>query len=220
MKNRVEKPRKRFYIKPGTVLSLTHMFYVSKGLNAIWMVYNGNSCGLNLALWAPYFGLPIVQHTLCDLLTGYSQCGMDVGEMFLNFPLHPDLIPFVGVYIMHMNSRPDEEGWEQDRTRVWERWDKNFMGLKDSPYRYLQLLIHVKFIAYGERKYILKPFQWSHAKLNMPGHESYTPKLPWVTKVRSDGHLSTEVFIYVDDSLIIAHSELVGWQAAKLFFST
>ena len=79
MKNKVEKVRKRLYIDPGTVLSLNHMFYVRKGLNDIRMVYNGTSCGLNLALWAPHFGLPIVQHTLRALLPGYSQCDMDVG---------------------------------------------------------------------------------------------------------------------------------------------
>ena len=78
MKNKVEKVIKRMYIESGTVLSLTHMFYVRKELNDIRMVYNGTSCGLNLALWEPYFGLTIVQHTLSTLLPGYSQCDMDV----------------------------------------------------------------------------------------------------------------------------------------------
>ena len=42
-KNKVEKIRKRLYIDPETVLSITHMFYVRKGLNDIQMVYNGTS---------------------------------------------------------------------------------------------------------------------------------------------------------------------------------
>ena len=50
MNNKVGKVRNMFYIDPSKVLSLTHIFYVQKGLNDIWMVYNGNSCGLNLAL--------------------------------------------------------------------------------------------------------------------------------------------------------------------------
>ena len=124
MKNKVDKVRKRSHIEPGTVLSLTHIFNICKSLNDIRMVYNSISCGLNLALWAPYFGLPIVQHTLHVLLTGYSQCNMDVGEIFLNFPLHPDFRLFAGVDMRHIKSRPDEEGWEQDRTIVWERWAK------------------------------------------------------------------------------------------------
>ena len=72
--------------------------------------------------------------------------------MFLNFPLHPELIPFAGLDITHVKGRPDEAGQNQDRNRFWERWAKNFMGLTDPPYQYLKLLIHVKLIAYGERK--------------------------------------------------------------------
>ena len=63
------------------------------------------------------------------------------------------------------------------------------MGLIDSPYRSLQLLIHVKFIAYGDKNDPLNPLQWRHVNLNLPVDESYTPKLPWVIKVRSDGHI-------------------------------
>ena len=63
------------------------------------------------------------------------------------------------------------------------------MGLIDSPYRSLQFLIHVKSIAYGDINDMLNPFQWSHTKLNLPVDKSYTPKLTWVIKVISDGHL-------------------------------
>ena len=65
----------------------------------------------------------------------------------------------------------------------------------------------------------LNPFQWSQANLNLPEDASYTPKLPWVMKVRSDGHLLSEVFINVYDGLSIAHLELVCWQVEKRFFS-
>ena len=60
MKNKMEKVINRMYIDSGTVLSLNNKFYVQKGLNNIWMVYNGTSFGLNLALWLPHFDLPIV----------------------------------------------------------------------------------------------------------------------------------------------------------------
>ena len=100
-----------------------------------------------------------------------------------------------------------------------ERWDKNFMGLTESPYQSLKLMIYVKFIAYGERKDMLNPFQWIQDKLNLPGEKSYTPRLSWVMKVRLDGHLASEVFIYVDDGCIIDPLNLVCWQSAKRFFS-
>ena len=105
---KVDKVRKRFYIYPYNVLSLRHMFYVRKGLNDIQMVYNYISCGYNLALWAPNFCLPIAQHTLRALLPGYSQCDMDVGEIFLNFPIHPELRTYAGVDVTHIKIRPDE----------------------------------------------------------------------------------------------------------------
>ena len=38
-------------------------------------------------------------------------------------------------------------------------------------------------------------------------------------KLRLDGHLSSGMFIYVDESRIISHSELVCWQAENRFFS-
>ena len=85
------------------------------------MVYNSTSYGLNLALWEPYFCLPVVQHTLCTLLPGYSQCDMDVGEILINFPLHPELRPYSVVDVTNIKSRPDKEGWDHNRIRVWER---------------------------------------------------------------------------------------------------
>ena len=154
------------------------------GLQRYLMWFEPSSLGTTF--WYDNF-----QHTLRALIPGYPQCDMDVAEMFLNFPLHPDLRPFAGVDINKIKSRPDEEGRDQERNRVWEHWDKNFMGLTDSPYRHLQLLVHVKFKDYEERKDPLNPFQWSHANMNIPGDESYTPKLPWVMKLRSDGHLAS-----------------------------
>ena len=64
------------------------MFYMLKGLNDIRMVYNGTSCGLNKVLWAPHFGIPVLQQMLQSLIPVYFQCNMDIGKMFLNLPLH------------------------------------------------------------------------------------------------------------------------------------
>ena len=195
------------------------MFYVLKCLNNIQIVYNGSSCGLNLVLRVPHFGLPIFQHNICALLPGYSQWFMDVEEMFLNFSLHPELRPHGGVDISDIKIRPDKEGWDQDMTRVWERWEKNFMGLTKYPYRSLLFIINAKFIVYREINDPIKLFQCRNAKMNIPGDKSFTPKLPWLMKVGSDGYLGSCLFIYVDYGCIIAHLYLVYWQAAKRVFS-
>ena len=123
----------------------------------------------------------------------------------MNFTLHPELITFVGVDITNIKSRTEKKVWGQDSTRAWKRLAKHFMGIPDYLYRSLQLIIHVKFISYGERNDTLNPFQWIQAKMNLSGDESYTPKLTWVMKMRSDGHLASEVFIYVDYGSTIAH---------------
>ena len=125
------------------------------------------SSSLGTTFWSdncPTYSL----HLTSRILTMQHGCGRNI----LNFPLHPDLRPFAGVDITHIKSRPDKEWWDKERTRVWEHWDKNFTGLTDSSYQYLKLLIHVNFIAYGDRKDALYPLQWSHSKLNLPGDES------------------------------------------------
>ena len=91
------------------------------------------------------------------------------------------------------------------------------MGLIYFPLISLQLVIDTKFIAYRNSNNPFNPFQWSHSKLNQPGYKSYTPKLTWVMKLRSGGHLESEVFIYTDYGHVIAQSELVCWQAANIF---
>ena len=117
------------------------------------MVYNRTSSGLNTALWSQHFGLPIVVYAFRSLLDKYWQSDMDVGEMLLNFPLLGSPIrPYAGVDINHVRDGSDvASDWEKKRNRKWERWGRNFMGLTDSPYRSLQLLIKAKHIAYGDR---------------------------------------------------------------------
>jgi len=97
MRAKVVQVRKQGYILPGKVVGGTHYFCVNKGEDDIRMVYNGTSCGLNDVLWAPRFGLPTVKQPLRDLLAGYCQCDLDVGEQFLNFSLHMDLREYSGL---------------------------------------------------------------------------------------------------------------------------
>ena len=63
----------------------------------IRLVYNGTSCGLNDALWAPNFWLPTPATAARTLSYGYYMVDINLGEMFLNFPLHKALQRFSGV---------------------------------------------------------------------------------------------------------------------------
>ena len=83
--------RKREYIAAELVDSILHYFYVPKGLNDLWIVYNGIGYGLNNVICLPHFGLPYVSHTLRGLMPGYYQCDLNIGEMFLDYLLHDNL---------------------------------------------------------------------------------------------------------------------------------
>lgn len=221
------KVRERQYIDGGDVESLTHYFYVPKGDTDIRMVYNGTSCGLNDCLFAPHFGLPTIRDTLRSLLPGYCQADIDIAEMFLNFILGEELRPYSGVDIRHIRTRKsDLKGgekmplWEQKRDRAWERWVRNWMGLRDSPYRSIQLMILAKEQAYGNRLDANNPFQWSQVVLNLPFNWEYDPALPWVFKVREDGDIACEVYCYVDDGKIIGRDKVECWRAAATFAKT
>lgn len=222
MNKKVNKVRQRCYICAGVVICLTNMFSVLKGLYDIRMIYDGTKSGLNACLFAPHFSLPVMVHTLRSLQEGYFSADLDVGEMFLNWWMGIALRPYAGVDIRHV--RPEEvekrEAWDKDRIRSWERWVRNFMGMKDSPYRSLQMMIMAKFVAYGDRRDRNNPFQWESVVLNLPGDPDYDPSLPWVMKVRIDGHLACEVYVYVDDGKFTGWSKLECWRAAQRFSKT
>ena len=126
------------------------------------MVYNGTSCGLNDVLWAPRFGLPTVKQTLQSLLPGYLQCNLDVAEQFPNYDLHEDLRQYSGVDVQEVHSTdPAGADWEAERgPGPWERWERNWMGLRDSPYWSLQWQVRLKFEVYRDRKNTANPFIW------------------------------------------------------------
>jgi hypothetical protein len=101
-----------------------------------------------------YFGLPMINYTLRSLLPGYHQADMDVGEIVLNFILGEEVRPYSGVYVSRVrlseedvkqaNGVPDWWTCKENPQRKWERWCRNWMGLRDSPYRSLQMLLIAK----------------------------------------------------------------------------
>jgi hypothetical protein len=90
----------KFYVQPGLVRCLTDYFDVPKG-DDIRMVYNGSSCGVNQATWAPSFWLPFPRSAVRLLDYNYYSVDMDLGEMFLNFPLHYSMQAYAGIDLTH-----------------------------------------------------------------------------------------------------------------------
>ena len=208
------------YIKPGSVTSGTHYFCVDKWTSDIRMVYNGTSCGLNTCLHAPHYGLLSVKHTLRTLMTCYYQCNLDVGNQFLNFKPHEALRQLSGVDVREVRSRDPTDGpWEASRQENWERWERNWMGLRNSPYPSLQWQARLKLEVYGDHRARANPFHWDRVVFNLPGSKGYRANLPWVMKIRWDGQLAVEVFVYIDNGMATGPTEFLAWQAGRAYGS-
>ena len=77
---------RRYVVTSELIKSFADYFDVKKD-DDIRMVYIGTSCGLNWALWAPKVWLPTSKSALRVFDYGYFSVDVDLGEMFLNFPL-------------------------------------------------------------------------------------------------------------------------------------
>ncbi len=218
MRAKVVKVHRLDYIKAGKIVSGTSFFSVDKGEIDIRMVYNGTSCGLNDVLYALHFGLPTVQETLRDIIPGFYQCDLDMQDQFLNFKLHKSLHEYSGVDVHEVCSLACEDAsWEVLRPARWEQWERNWMGLRDLPYRSLQWQVRLKLQVYGNRQVLSNPFHWDHVKFNLPGARGYRSDLPWVMKIRTNGILAAEIFVYVDNGRAIRATADLAWQAARAY---
>jgi hypothetical protein len=152
--------RKRGHIKAGPIKSLADFFDVPKG-DDIRMVHNGTSSGLNDALWAPSFYLPTAD-AAGRLLSYSSFCvDLDLGEMFLNFPMDEKLRPYAGVDLTQLapefdkQAQVDANGGLFDKCvlnengHFYERWECLFMGMRPSPYNAVRYFYWAEEFAWG-----------------------------------------------------------------------
>ena len=206
---KLEKVRARRYIAPGYVVSLTAFFQVPKGDDDIRMVYDGTVSGLNDSIWVPRFALPTVNTHLRAVEEGTFMADFDVGDCFLNFPLHKDLRALCGVDLTLYFPILEGDG-------LWEAWTRAAMGLKSSPYQAVQAMGVVQGVIMGDRLCIKNIFRWDFVRMNLPGSDAYDPSLPWVSKVRADdGRIASDLFTFVDDGRPTGSSRKNAWLATR-----
>jgi hypothetical protein len=213
MVDKLDKVRMRKYIAPHRVLSLTDFFHVPKGPTDIRLVYNGTSSGLNDVLWVPSFPLPTVNGLLRCVHPGSWMADTDLGEMFLNFPLHKNLRELAGVDLTHFTGTGVEPN--TPTKTVWEAWMRCAMGLKPSPYQTTQGMQYVEDVVRGDRHDAHNIFRWDHVQTNLPGSPRYNPAFPWVYKVRADNTPACDFLFYVDDNRTVGNSKAEAWEAAR-----
>ena len=189
--------RDRRYIQPGFVKSLTGYFAVPKAKTDIRVVYDATACGLNEALWAPNFFLPTVDSILRNASASTWFGDIDLGEMFLNYPLDEAIRPYAGVDVSNViiNNKHMKE------IKRWlERWTRCLMGFKPSPFVTTQTFGWGEEIIVGDRRDKDNPFYWDCAILNMPGTNTYNPAMPWVYKWNGIKNQMASFFgTYIDD---------------------
>ena len=196
--------QKRYLVVPDEKLkSVISYFGVPKGvIDGIiqdWrIVYHAGANGLNDKVWAPSFWLPGVNSLIRMLdLTSVME-DRDIGEMFLNFELHPMVRKFAGVDVGPLGFTKEE------CASRWLCWVKNLMGFKPSPYNSIKMNLIAEEVIRGDRHDLSNAFQWKEVILNLPGTETYNPGKAWIAKVREDGTLASDFATFVDDQRLAA----------------
>ena len=196
LRSKISNVRMKKYIQPGFVKSLTSYFAVPKAETDVRIVYDGTACGLNDSLWAPNFMLPTVDSILRNASASTWFGDIDLGEMFLNYPLDERIRPYAGVDVTYV----DHDLSNSKARRVLERWTRCLMGFKPSPYVTTQTFAWSEEIIMGDHLDENNPFFWDTVKHNYPGTEDYDPAMPWIYKWNGVTHEMAAFFgTYIDD---------------------
>lgn len=156
VRQKLENVRRKGYIEKGEVKSLTNYFAVPKGKSDIRMVYDATKSRLNDALWVPSFSLPSID-SLLNLLDNDSWMGdLDMGEMFLNFPLDIKIRPYCGI-----DLRPYLDPDNSRKATWWEAWTRCMMGLMSSPYVCIKAALLADEVVRGDHGDESNPFHWA-----------------------------------------------------------
>jgi hypothetical protein len=165
------------------IQSLMEFLDVDKGITDIRLVYNGTSCGLNETLWAPNFWLPTPAAAARVLGVGYYMVDIDLGEMFLNFPLRVLLQRFSRIDLRHYARDLGETlSKEEANKKYLVHWVRCWMGLQPSPFMAVQFYYLAEEFAQGNPLDKKNPMGWDLVRLNLPGDPKYDPTLPRVMK--------------------------------------
>jgi hypothetical protein len=210
MQKKVYKVKNRRYLVSTTIeniMSIIRYFAVPKGDDDVRIVYDATASNLNDCVWAPSFWLPTVDSLLRALDSDSWMADRDIGDMFLNFELHHSAWPFVGIDLQPVIDEADK-----DKLVRWYHWVRNLMGFRPSPYCSIKTALVAEEVVRGDRTDSRNPYQWDRVVLNLPG-PGYDPTKAWVSKVRLDGSVASDLFTFVDDERITGATEELTWQA-------
>ena len=133
------KALKRGYLQfrpASSVKSFVDYFQIPKGTSDIRMVLNGTSCKLNSSVFTPNFWLPYSPTMTRLLHYEYKYIGLDVGECFLNYGIHEQLIPYSGLdltcFRKHIGKDFPDMPYLREK-RLAAVWTRMWFGFRQSP---------------------------------------------------------------------------------------
>lgn len=132
---KVWSPIMKDYISSGYVICLSGFFCVPKGLSDVRIVNDMTKCDLNTALWSPRFFLPTPDSIFDAIEYNAWMADTDQGEMFLNYFVDPELLPYLGVDMTDI-ARGSE--FDNQKEKVWFRWNRWHHGGSSVPIHHLQ----------------------------------------------------------------------------------
>jgi hypothetical protein len=195
LRAKIRKFVERKYIAPpsGQIRSLIKYFAIPKGLKEWRIVFHAGANKLNDSVWAPSFCLPTVNSLLRIVDERTLMQDMDVGEMFLNFQLHPNAIVFAAVDLGPLEFTSSE------CSHRWMYWTRNLMGFRPSPYNSIRMYLIAEEVIRGDCHDSTNVFQWDTIRLNLPGTQNYKTLEAWLSKRRADGSLASNFVCFVDN---------------------
>jgi len=208
LRGKIEKMIQRRYLVPPNKMLSSLIFYfgvpkgILEGVVQDWrIVYHAGANGLNDAVWAPSFWLPRVDSLLRLVDLNSSMEDRDIGEMFLNFELDPEIRQYTGIDIRPLGL--DEEVCNSG----FVHWTRNLMGFKPSPYNSVKTYLIIEELLRGDRHDTSNAFQWQEVALNLPGTKDYKPNQVWISKRREDGSLASDFVCFMDDQRVVGEGD-------------
>jgi hypothetical protein len=160
--------------------------------------------------------LPPACTALRSLDYGYYSVDMDLGEMFLNFPLHSTMQAYAGI---DLTPFKESLGIPKENSG-WFRWTRNWMGARASPYSSVRFFYLAEEFCRGNHTDIDNPLRWDVIVLNLPGSPEYDPTKPRLYKWDAINHrIAGDLSTFVDDLRISGQTIEHAWYIARVVSS-
>ena len=117
---------------------------------------------------------------------GYRAVDMDIGEMFLNFPLHKTLRDLSGVDLTpfqdHLVNSPARYLYANrffiPNQRLTTTWTRVWFGSRQSPEVAFMYYYFAEEFIRGNHLEVNNPLRWDEIRLNLIGSTNYNPTFP------------------------------------------